>query len=176
MVKPEKFGYLHLVYHFTVTFMYSKLANIQDVLVSLLLTFNTLNLSFISLMSLCRKNYNFWKVHKKTPVLESLFDKVARHQRVNLLKRTLKQRCFHVNFGKKSGWLLLNETIYLTYLMFLCLINSLITTNSINHNIATTYIAGWSEYKPILISCLIVCHFIIDMQVWKNCNTKLTTI
>ena len=42
---------------------------------------------------LCKKRYseNFRKIHKKTPVLESLF---------NLRLQRLQRRCFPVNFAK----------------------------------------------------------------------------
>ena len=53
----------------------------------------------------------FRKFHRKTPVLESLYDKVARvllkltliHDPATLLKKRLWHRCFPVNFAKFLG-------------------------------------------------------------------------
>ena len=47
----------------------------------------------------CKKgcSWNFDKFHRKTPVLESLFDKVAG---LNFIKKRLQRRCFPVKFAK----------------------------------------------------------------------------
>ena len=43
----------------------------------------------------------FRKMHRKTPVLESLLDKVTDPQAFNFIKKRLQHRCFPVNFAKK---------------------------------------------------------------------------
>ena len=42
----------------------------------------------------------FRKFHRKTPVLESLFSKVAGLRACNFIKKRLQQRCFPVKFAK----------------------------------------------------------------------------
>ena len=42
----------------------------------------------------------FHKIHWKTPVLESLFNKVAGLKAYNLIKKRLRHRCFPVNIAK----------------------------------------------------------------------------
>ena len=60
-------------------------------------------------------------IHRKTPVLESLFDKVAVLQPINFIKKRLQHRCFPVNIEKflKTSilknickWLLLLQSSY----------------------------------------------------------------
>ena len=41
--------------------------------------------------------YKFCQIHRKTPLLESLFNKGAGPQNCNLIKKGLQQRCFSVN-------------------------------------------------------------------------------
>ena len=64
-----------------------------------------------------RCSYKFHKFHRKTPVLESLFNKVAAPQACNFIKKRLLHRCFPVKFVKFLGtpcftehlrWLLLH--------------------------------------------------------------------
>ena len=59
----------------------------------------------------------FYKIHRKTPVQESLFNKVAGLRSATLLKKRLWRKCFPVNFVKflrtpffieRLWWLLLN--------------------------------------------------------------------
>ena len=47
-----------------------------------------------------RFSYKFRKIHRKTPVPESLFNKVAVLRPATLLKKRLWYRCFPVNFVK----------------------------------------------------------------------------
>ena len=42
----------------------------------------------------------FCKIHRKTPVSESLFNKVARLRPATLIKKKLWHKCFPVNFAK----------------------------------------------------------------------------
>ena len=42
----------------------------------------------------------FSNIHRKTPVLESLFNKVAGLKVCNFIKKRLQGRCFPVNVGK----------------------------------------------------------------------------
>ena len=44
----------------------------------------------------CRFRY----IHRKTPVLESLFNKATGPQACNVIKKGLQQRCFLVNIGE----------------------------------------------------------------------------
>ena len=46
----------------------------------------------------CRCSWKFRKIHRTTPVLVSLFDKVAGLQVCNFIKKTLQHRCFPVKF------------------------------------------------------------------------------
>ena len=39
-------------------------------------------------------------IHKKTPVLESIFNKIADFQACNFIKKWLQHRCFPVNIAK----------------------------------------------------------------------------
>ena len=50
----------------------------------------------------CKKgcSENFFEFHKKTPVLESLFNKVAGLRTWNVIKKTLQHSCFPVSFVK----------------------------------------------------------------------------
>ena len=50
----------------------------------------------------CKKrcSWKFRKIHRKTPVPESLFNKVAGLRPATLLKKRLWHRCFPVNFAK----------------------------------------------------------------------------
>ena len=43
---------------------------------------------------------NFCNIHRKTPVLESLFIKVASLQPCDFIKKRLQHRCFPVKFAK----------------------------------------------------------------------------
>ena len=47
-----------------------------------------------------RCSYKLFKVHRKTPVLESLFNKVAGLQACNFIKKRLQRKCFPVKFAK----------------------------------------------------------------------------
>ena len=47
-----------------------------------------------------RCSYKFLKIHRKTPVLEYLFNKVAGPQACNFNPKRLQHRCFPVNFAK----------------------------------------------------------------------------
>ena len=40
-------------------------------------------------------------IHRKTPVLKSLFNKVAGLTASNFIRKTLKHRCFPVNIAKR---------------------------------------------------------------------------
>ena len=42
----------------------------------------------------------FHNIHRKTPVLESLFSKVAGLKACNFIKKRLQHRCFPVNIAK----------------------------------------------------------------------------
>ena len=42
----------------------------------------------------------FCNVHKKTPVLEYLFNKIASLKVCNFIQKTLQHRCFPVNIAK----------------------------------------------------------------------------
>ena len=50
----------------------------------------------------CKKDVlkKFHKIHRKTPGLECLFNKVSGLRPATLLKNRLQRRCFHVNFVK----------------------------------------------------------------------------
>ena len=57
-----------------------------------------------------------WNIHRKTPVLESLFSKIASLEACNFIKKRLQHRCFPMNiakffrnffFPKHHRWLLL---------------------------------------------------------------------
>ena len=50
----------------------------------------------------CKKRYpkKFRNIHKKTPVLESLFNKVAGQKACHFIKKWLQHRCFLVNLAK----------------------------------------------------------------------------
>ena len=50
---------------------------------------------------------NFFKIHRKTPVQESPFDKLAYHKPAILLKKRLQHRYFAVSFFNFSGELFL---------------------------------------------------------------------
>ena len=41
-----------------------------------------------------------WKIHRKTPVLQSFFNEVAGLRSATLLKKRLLNRCFSMNFSK----------------------------------------------------------------------------
>ena len=65
-----------------------------------------------------RCSYEFRNVHRKTPTLESLFNKDAGLQACNFIKKRLKRRCFPVNiaeflrtafFIEHHRWLVLTE-------------------------------------------------------------------
>ena len=43
---------------------------------------------------------NFAYIHRETPVLESLFNKVAVPKACNFIKKRLQHRCFPVNIAK----------------------------------------------------------------------------
>ena len=45
----------------------------------------------------------FLNIHRKTPVLKSLFNKVAGILACNFIKKKLQQRCFPVNIAKFVG-------------------------------------------------------------------------
>ena len=45
-------------------------------------------------------SYNFRNIGRKTPVLESLFNKVADHQACNFIKNRLQRRRFPVIIAK----------------------------------------------------------------------------
>ena len=45
----------------------------------------------------------FRKFHRKTPVLESLFNKVAALQAYNFTKKRLQHRCLHLKLPKYLG-------------------------------------------------------------------------
>ena len=45
-------------------------------------------------------SYKFRSIHRKAPVLESLFNKVAGVIPTTLLKKRLQHRCFPVNIAK----------------------------------------------------------------------------
>ena len=53
-----------------------------------------------ALMSVKKVFLEFRKIHRKTPVPESLFNKVAGLRPATLLKKRLWHRCFPVNFAK----------------------------------------------------------------------------
>ena len=42
----------------------------------------------------------FRNIHKKTPVLESLFNKVVGREACNFIKKRLQHRCFPMNIAK----------------------------------------------------------------------------
>ena len=42
----------------------------------------------------------FCNIHRKKPVLEALFDRIAGFQVPNFIKKRLQHRCFHGNFAK----------------------------------------------------------------------------
>ena len=50
--------------------------------------------------SVKRSVLKFSKIHWKTPVLESLFNKVADIRPATVLKKRLQHKCFPVNFAK----------------------------------------------------------------------------
>ena len=67
-------------------------------------------------------SWKFRKIHRKTPVPESLFNKVVGLKPATLLKKSLWHRCFSVNFAKflrtpffteHLWWLLLTRHQYL---------------------------------------------------------------
>ena len=63
------------------------------------------NKSFIKkqpLQRFCKKGVlkKFHKIHLKTPVSESLFNRVSGLRPASLLKKRLQHRCFQVNFAK----------------------------------------------------------------------------
>ena len=70
----------------------------------------------------CKKGVlkKFHKVHLKTPVLESLFNRVSGLRPVILLKKKLQHRCFQVNFVKLLRTTFLQNTsiICLTVLFY----------------------------------------------------------
>ena len=53
---------------------------------------------------------NFRKNHKKTPVLESLIDKVARLKPRNFIKKRVQHRRFPVNIAKLIRTVFLHNT------------------------------------------------------------------
>ena len=63
------------------------------------------NKSFIKkqpLQRFCKKGVlkKFHKIHLKTPVSESLFNRLSGLRPASLLKKRLQHRCFQVNFAK----------------------------------------------------------------------------
>ena len=53
-------------------------------------------------------------IYRKTPVLESLFEKIARLMACNFIKKRLQHRCFPVNMAK-----IFNSTYFKEYLQLL---------------------------------------------------------
>ena len=53
-----------------------------------------------------RCSEKFCKIHRKTPVLESLFNKVAGHQACNFIKNRIQHRCFPAKVlqSTSDGW------------------------------------------------------------------------
>ena len=58
----------------------------------------------------------FENVHRKTPVLESLFNKFAALKDCNFIKKRLKRRCFLVNILKNF-----KNSIFIEHLWWLLL-------------------------------------------------------
>ena len=58
----------------------------------------------------------FHKIHRKTPVPESLFNEVAGLMNIFLLKKSLRRRCFPLNFAK-----ILRTPFYTEHLCWLLL-------------------------------------------------------
>ena len=50
-----------------------------------------------------RCSENFRNIHRKTPVLESRFDKVEGRKVCNFIKKRLQYRCFPVSIAKFLG-------------------------------------------------------------------------
>ena len=61
----------------------------------------------------CKKmcSWKFHKIHRKTPVPETFFNKVAGLRPATLLKKRLWHRCFPVNFAKFLRTIFLTERL-----------------------------------------------------------------
>ena len=60
-----------------------------------------------------RCSWKFFKFHKKTPVFEPLFNKIAGLESCNFIKKRLQRRCFPVKLWN-FWWLLLNNDQFLS--------------------------------------------------------------
>ena len=104
-------------------------------------------------------------IHRKTPVLESLFSRVASLEACNFLKKRLQYRCFPVNFAKfLRKFYLRNHTG-----------GCFCTLHSSGIWWYTVYLIGkWMTHIFNIILCItIMCFFIFSISVllklWKNC-------
>ena len=75
----------------------------------------------------CKKGVltNFTKIHRKTPVPESLFNEVAGLRSATLLKKRLWHRCFPVNFAKFLRTPFIIEHVWWLFLNFPANVNIL---------------------------------------------------
>ena len=65
---------------------------------------------------------NFYNIHRKTPVFESLSNKVASLKTFNFIKKRLQPRCFPVNIAK-----FLRKALFKEHLGWVLLINFSLT-------------------------------------------------
>ena len=108
------------------------------------------------------KLVTFRNNHRKTPVLESLFNKVAHLKACSFIKKRLQHRCFHVNIAK-----FLRTAFFIKHLRWLLL-------NKVKINVRRTrfiLLPDWLHYVIKSIMTLNSKH-IAKLQRYRNRNTK----
>ena len=102
----------------------------------------------------------YWKfrnIHRKTPVLESVFNRLAGFKTCNFLKKRLRHRCFPVDIAKFLKTLILTkicEQLVLSFLLLTVNISSWGLVSALN--LIGLLQGSSSMFKEISLRCLVV--------------------
>ena len=105
---------------------------------------------------------NFCNIHRKIPVLESLFNRFAGFKTCNVLKKTLRDRCFPVNIAKILRTFILTkicEQLLLSFLLLTVNISSKGLVSALN-SIGLLQRSS-SMFKEFSLGCLVVASSLI---------------
>ena len=104
----------------------------------------------------------FCNIHRKIPVLESLFNRFACFKTCNVLKKTLRHRCFPVNIAKILRTFILMkicEQLLLSFLLLTVNISSKGLVSALN-SIGLLQRSS-SMFKEFSLGCLVVASSLI---------------
>ena len=108
---------------------------------------------------------NFRNIHRKTPVLESLFNRLVGFKTCNFLKKRLRIRCFPVNIAKFLRTLILMKIFQQLLLPFL-LLNVNISSQGLISALNSIGVLqrSFSMFKGFSLGCLVLGSSLI----WKK--------